>query len=458
MEFLLGRSFSASSTRRNETEWPPHPSRLFSAMVAACNECELGSEARSALIWLEALEPPKIWATDIDNTASMRNMLTYFVSINDVPLDPERRKRQPRSFPSMAPESSKVWYIWKYTGEATAISEKLQLIAENVTYLGSSMSPVRVRISDRYPSPTIEPSSKGNLYLRVPSLGRLQHLEDVYNKRKNNTYIQPRLGRVVSYSQPMREKEHEISGGMKALSFFSLVSGNIQPEEMGLLSETLRKAIISIYPDPVPSIITGHNPDGFPVNNPHMSITPILDTGRRYSDGHIMGIAVWVPEFMQDFIIYELAATCTRIQELTMGMRGVIGLKTVRPSDEEYMPLALRRSTYSRSSRIWATVTPAIFGKHPKISTENEPDKVIYEMFNINGLPGPIEIRLGNSPLFRGSPNPKKMYIPSKFLGRFVSHVLVRFQEPVRGPVIIGSGRYLGYGLMVPFPAMEVRF
>lgn len=427
-------------------------------MVAACMECELGSEARNTLIWLESLEPPKIQATDIDNTAvySARNKLDNFVPVNDEPLDPEKRKRQPRWFPSIAPKSSHVWYIWQYDDEDSTMREKLQQIAENVTYIGSSMSPVRVKVTDNHPPPSIEPSSEGNLYLRVPSVGRLQHLEEIYNVRKSNSYVQPRLGRVVPYSPVLKDVESEISSGMKALSFFSVISGKILPGEMGFLSESLRRAIISIYPDPVPSVITGHIKDGHPAEMPHMALTPILDSGRQYSDGHIMGIAVWIPEDMPPFITRELTGTCLRIKELAMGDHGVIGLETILPADEEHMPLALRRNTYSGKSRTWATVTPVVFGKHPKKSGNNKPDAVTDEMFRISGLPSPIEFRMGKSPPFRGALNPRNMYVPSKFTGRLVSHVIVKFPVAVRGPVILGSGRYLGYGHMLPFHDREV--
>lgn len=427
-------------------------------MVAASMECELGAEARNALMWLESLEPPKIQATDINNAtvSSIRNKLSNFVPVNDEPLDPEKRSRQSRWFPSIAPKSSRVYYIWQYNDEASKMREKLQQIAENVTYIGSSMSPVRVRITDSYPSPTIEPSPEGDLYLRVPGAGRLRHLEEIYNVRKSTSYVQPRLGRVVPYSPVIKDMEPEISSGMKPLSFFSIVSGNILPEEMGLLSESLRKAIISIYPDPVPPVITGHSKDGHPVSIPHIAITPILDSGRRYSDGHIMGIAVLTPEDMPAFITRELADTCLRIKELVIGVRRIIGLENILPANEEYVPLALRRYTYSKKSTTWATVTPVIFGKHPKKSSNRKTDAVTDEMFRISGLPSPMEFRMGKSPPFRGSLNLRNMYIPSKFAGRLVSHVIVRFPVAVRGPVVLGSGRYLGYGHMRPFPDREV--
>src|SRR5207244_12724693 len=42
------------------SEWPPHPARLFSALVAACHETRMGEGIREALQWLERLGPPCI--------------------------------------------------------------------------------------------------------------------------------------------------------------------------------------------------------------------------------------------------------------------------------------------------------------------------------------------------------------------------------------------------------------
>jgi CRISPR-associated protein Csb2 len=34
-------------------------------------------------------------------------------------------------------------------------------------------------------------------------------------------------------------------------------------------------------------------------------------------------------------------------------------------------------------------------------------------------------------------------------------HVTLQFDRPVRGPVVLGAGRYRGYGLMVPLDGGE---
>ena len=66
VEYLLGRALAMAHNDRTGAEWPPHPARLFSALVAALHEADL-SEAeriagRAALAWLEQLPPPALYA------------------------------------------------------------------------------------------------------------------------------------------------------------------------------------------------------------------------------------------------------------------------------------------------------------------------------------------------------------------------------------------------------------
>jgi CRISPR-associated protein Csb2 len=89
------------------------------------------------------------------------------------------------------------------------------------------------------------------------------------------------------------------------------------------------------------------------------------------------------------------------------------------------------------------------------------------------GLPSPAEIRFGTTSWHRGSPRASVKRRPLRgqtvpagtaTLGdgfptypakgsngvRPQLHVFVRFAEPVVGPILLGAGRFLGYGLCKP--------
>ncbi len=110
VEYLLGRVFSGDFRDREEPEWPPHPARLFSALVAACHETRMGDGVRDALLWLEKLGAPCISAA----AGSQPDKVTSFVPTNYPGKKgntlPETRGKQPRVFPSQTPERSTVYF------------------------------------------------------------------------------------------------------------------------------------------------------------------------------------------------------------------------------------------------------------------------------------------------------------------------------------------------------------
>src|SRR6266404_9546148 len=107
VEFLIGRYIATSYNDRTRAEWPPHPARLFSALVAAHFDNPRPDE-REALEWLESLPPPQLAVPD----ASERELHTVFVPVNDKASDPERRMRQPRTFPSVTPSEPRAVFVW----------------------------------------------------------------------------------------------------------------------------------------------------------------------------------------------------------------------------------------------------------------------------------------------------------------------------------------------------------
>src|SRR5260370_31355857 len=118
IELLMGRMVATSFSDRNQSEWPPHPARLFSALVSAHHECGSITEEREALLWLERQPPPSLCASAADE----RTTATVFVPVNDSnePVDapplgqqcPLRRGRQPRTFPRLVPDDPVVHLIW----------------------------------------------------------------------------------------------------------------------------------------------------------------------------------------------------------------------------------------------------------------------------------------------------------------------------------------------------------
>ncbi len=80
VNFLTGRYVATAHYDRAWSEWPPHPARLFSAMVATWADSDQPDPAeRAALEWLEKQAAPSIHAPD----AAPRSSATHFVPVND---------------------------------------------------------------------------------------------------------------------------------------------------------------------------------------------------------------------------------------------------------------------------------------------------------------------------------------------------------------------------------------
>ena len=79
VELLTGRYVATCFNDRSAPEWPPHPARLFSALVATAHEHEeLTNAARTALQWLEQQGSPEIEASE----AEKRSVIAAYVPGN----------------------------------------------------------------------------------------------------------------------------------------------------------------------------------------------------------------------------------------------------------------------------------------------------------------------------------------------------------------------------------------
>jgi CRISPR-associated protein Csb2 len=79
VELLTGRYVATSFNDWKAPEWPPHPARLFSALVATAHEHEeISDKALGALRWLETQGAPRILASD----AEPRTVVNVYVPEN----------------------------------------------------------------------------------------------------------------------------------------------------------------------------------------------------------------------------------------------------------------------------------------------------------------------------------------------------------------------------------------
>ncbi len=86
IELLTGRYAATAHNDRGRAEWPPHPARFFSTLVAALHDHEVPDRAeRAALLWLEQQSAPAL-RVDLESRVGRRQVQDVYVPVNDVTL------------------------------------------------------------------------------------------------------------------------------------------------------------------------------------------------------------------------------------------------------------------------------------------------------------------------------------------------------------------------------------
>jgi CRISPR-associated protein Csb2 len=544
IDFITGVAVMTDAASREKAEWPPHPARIFMALVAAHYESkplpEDGSAAeqawareREALEWLERQDVPQMsWPE-----ASRRDVVKVYVPVNDagVPQNPSRvketemraalgvmpdqRSRQERAFPALhiegeAPERY-VFLSWPKAEPAKEVRESLAILAGKVTRIGHSSSLVLVWVPElEAPTcPAYEPNAKTSkgrpgLQLRIPAPGFLAELDQCFNAGEIDAFfdlsemiatekaeakeqaktafeqrfttpwsrsanppvrLRPSPGRTAHYS-----RVDEPAARIVASSFDSelFVLTKLEGPVLGLESTAALTAALRGYllqdGEGKPEWLTGHSAPGVPSTGGHMALFPLAYVGSEHADGHILGLAVAFPRA----ITAKERAECLRGRlfgssgedrepELKMGN---LGTWTLRREERSLPPLALRSATWCEPSSVWASVTPIVLDRHPKhdqrterVEWRDEVATSIMQSCERQGLPRPDLIDVDKTSWHRGAPRsrpgPDGMpWLPGKegTAPRQQVHVLIQFPCEVEGPLLLGAGRFRGYGLCKP--------
>ena len=485
VEFLTGVSVAATPQRRERTEWPPHPDRLFQGLVAAWGRNDVPDvDEQHALEWLESLPADCISVSA--PKAAERQVVTAFVPPNDarttrdptnsMRVIPELRKnRQPRAFPAAIPLSvpAVVHYSWELGEDAANAFEThkdaLAKLAREVTYLGHSHSLVRVSLSDALPSDDNRWMNSDLESLRLPHKGRLDHLRNRFREtleRKDGRIMRPNpslVTRNFTRSSAAAPRSYFDSENVMALSD----AGGFCPslEAFPLVAKRLRDALLNTaqrHKLGIPTLLSGHESDGTPTSHPHISIIPFADVGWAHSQGRLMGLGLVWPRSVEKsqrgaalmVLAKFLEGETADVPLLHFGRDGSWSIKL--DPDSERASLSFNR--YAEVARRWGTVLPVVLDRHPKDKPgEHLVDIVVQACLNI-GFPKTaidgIEIEFFKYAPVHGAPSARAvrnaLAEDSPYRNRPIAHLVVTFPQPVQGPVILGAGRFRGLGLCLP--------
>lgn len=242
---------------------------------------------------------------------------------------------------------------------------------------------------------------------------------------------------------------------------------------------------------PVPGWISGHNDGGEPSQSDdgHLACLPLPFVSHEHADGHLLGMALALPNSVpRQERGQVLGPMLLDTDGQPRGVRltlGRLGIWTLRKRDWIERRISLDARTWTattQGARVWASVTPVVLDKFPKVKRgehkqawRDEVARIIATACTRIGLDEPTAVDIDTTSWHRGSP---RAFIKQRRLrngstahhsshtslgdgfptypaksGRAARpqvHVRIEFREPVVGPILLGAGRFLGYGLLKP--------
>jgi CRISPR-associated protein Csb2 len=510
VEYLTGYAVATSPSSRESAEWPPHPARLYMALAAAyfetMNQVNDSQAERTALDWLATQAPPDMVIPD----HFPRDVRDTYVPVNDQKSVEAlvRRSRQPRTFPRVYIGDKPVKFDWNIDPDAAKEHiQSLEGLCHRVTRIGHSSSLVWVRLewTTGDEPPTLIPDDNSfSERLRIADAGLIDRLENAYNKAEVDAFAE--LTTLVANSKGAEQKKLKAKltdrfpkGSPTSLRpVISLWQGyrtqaKTEPppcstvfderiiilrgrdgtrrifgiESSGMITDALRGAILASFgTESIPSWISGHESNGDKLQSePHIAFATLAFIGGKFADGRLLGVAMIIPRSVSlaerakvfSRLLFDQETGGDRTITLKLGKLGTWDL--VRDSAIS-TKVSLRAQTYIDESYSWASVTPIVLDRMPKSDRVKSPESWREEVSEIIsascdniGLPTPEIIRVEKTPFFRGSLRamPGQGGFPQLRKDKYQVHAVITFDRRITGPVLLGAGRYRGYGLMRPW-------
>jgi len=554
VELLAKRYAATTHNDRGRAEWPPHPARFFSALVAALHDNEtVDAHEREAVLWLEGQPPPSL---DVDlgvtEDIGRRKVLDVYVPVNDVTLvgdvegplrkareavrklavepeaadakgelkkaqklvenevkklaafladqqkidpDPPKsalataaallpngRTRQVRTFPVVFPERTTFTFIWS-APPPTALRAALDGLCKRVTRLGHSSSLVRCAIVDRPITPTLVPDEHGDVVLRTVGPNQLARLEAEFARHQG---IENRVLPAIPRRYGRVDARLGDSSTIIAQSIFSndwivfeRVDGARPLSSRGTdLARALRDGLFEQHGSKtLPASLSGHRQDGSAADQPHVAFIALPFVGHEHADASIQGCAIAMPREMaasERETLLRLIAAWERDRAIDADGTMELGRGNLPPVHIRRVELStkntLRTATWCRPARRFVTATPIALDRNPGNLRSNqhgrahkasiEAQQFVADACERIGLPRPISVEVSLAPLLPGA-QPVHAFLPWPGRpGRTVRvrvHADIRFAEAVRGPVLLGAGRFFGLGLCLPIAEEGAR-
>lgn len=235
-------------------------------------------------------------------------------------------------------------------------------------------------------------------------------------------------------------------------------------DNLPLLMAAWRNTVLSRCPvQPPPEWVSGHRADGAPTTQAHLAVLPIAHVGYPHAQGRVMGVALAIPREVPD----EEIGRCLW-PLFDFGDKGEPKPLRLYHGNDFDIDVAFDLGTSERNAftsqrwcgnvdgaKRWASVTPVALDRHGKRGRfDGDTEEQIARACEHIGLPRPTRVAMSSTSFLAGAAHARAVAPLRRKDGstRQQVHVYLEFPQAVRGPVLIGAGRFRGYGFCAPYP------
>ncbi len=457
VEFLHGTfrgdpDGTAVTGRLTRGEWPPSPTRLFAALVAADGTRQASRVTDGhELIWLEGLRAPAIHAQlePWHQVLQSRFVVAHGGRTNRTHQEyPAREGALHRPGVRVSPRNPMVVYRWDIETPSEGTLDSIGRRAARVGYLGASDSPVRVRVSTALPCGAADeifvPDPTGDVQISIPRPGDVAVLDRMYDawKERGASVTRSQFPALLHWATYRSPGDPDVTDRGEVVTWLRLhraISGRRISAVTALFKEAVLSRHQCMHGEP-PAILHGHGFRGTGYELARYLALP--DVGYPHSRGRIHGLALWLPPETNRVQRRNARDAAVAIDALVG--RGIEA--RVEPRGDEERPWTANPRRWRGPSTAWVTAFPVI---HERRGVAGLAEAVRW--CRHAGLPEPVAFRSLRTPLVPGAVDlaPAEVNRPGRPALPY-SHAAFRFAEPVEGPVVVGAGRQRGFGLCVP--------
>lgn len=487
-------------------EWPPSPARLFKALVASArggwalgNRPAIDSALRELERqgWVGGTALPEI----IASRASLRAPWQRRFVPNNSKNWPSERRLNPEKGIDLEPEPimgwelevpHTVWYWWPDV-EAAHVPV-LREVSRRIFSVGKGEDLAVLDACDEKPSDVRavhwRASTKG-ASLEVPEPGCLDTCDAEFARDPREVPLSAAGVQSISYTSDSNAHSSQPPVGVLALwrngkrcSWDARLLRQVVGPIRHLLDEVRAEIVELLAKSPseraemdllVRRVLVGHDESDRPIAEPHLAILPLPSVLGPHPDGRVRRIALVGFGCADDpnrRAIVEMAHVLLHGRELRDNGHGTRVLLGTEP-DGHWL------RTISRRSRAWVTVTPLV--QAAKELTFSEWQRLAAARRAANDSPSDVarlearlrvrRLELINRALLQAVSDREARLVSVEFgvagtvAGVHIApqyrvngylaetsrlHIRVTFDRPVAGPIAIGRGRHVGFGVLWP--------